>query len=290
MLVAILILITHFSGKTFYDNMLGGDFLANAFIHTQTAPTASYDNPSLLGLLDNIYAFTTESPRNNPTFYVDTEGRPKNTIIGIISPKLSLFYRNIFNLNRRIDTPYLVDKEKYSEYTLGIASSNQTVTLGINLKYLTSTYAYAYNDTLILDFARGFSEDIGITFHNQYITIGGAYNHVYGILKWDSEEVTRIPSRYFISISMQPFKDLLYLNGEYEKVSFSDTAYLKGSFLFNIPYTPHKIKTGIFGGYLKGKDDYLLTYGFTINKGVARINIGFDNKGNLAVTLFTSGQ
>ncbi len=290
MLYALLIFITYFGGSAYYDNALGGDFMANAFAHTEAAKTASYDNPAILGVLDNIYALTTITLRKEPTFYIDTKARPRNSLIGIISPRISLFYRNIFDLNRRIDTPYFVDRERYSEYTLGLSSSNKTASLGLNIKYLTATYAYAYNDSILLDFAKGFSQDIGLLIYTDRLTIGAAYDHIYGILKWDSGEKTRIPSRYFVNAEFYPFKNLLYLSGEYEKFLSDSTAFWKGGILFNIPYKPGKVEIGIYGGYLKADKDYLITYGFNIQKGVVRISTGFDTKGNITLTLYSSGE
>ena len=294
MLKLVVLFFTYFTNTVYFDNLLGGDFMAQGFIHTPHSISSAYDNPALLGMLKNIYAFTTESPRNNTTFYIDTKGRSKSPIQGIVSPKFALYYRKVYALDVRVDSPYFVDKERYSEYALSLVSSNKSTSLGINLKYLTGLYAYAHSDSagavIILDFAKGFTQDLGIHVNARVFSFGAAYNNIYGYLWWEDTTKVRLPSKFFITAGLHPFHDILFLNAEYEKNSAYVHGTIKGNLIFNIPYKPHGWKTSISLGYLKTTSARLITYGFTIDKGALKTSFGFDNKGNLAVTLYTSGQ
>ncbi len=294
MLTFAVLFFMYFSDAVYFDNLLGGDFMSQGFIHTSASTSSAYDNPSLLGMLDNIYVFTTESPRSNANFYLDTRGRSKSPIWGIVSPKFALYYKKVFSVNIRSDSPYLVDKERYSEYTLSLASSNKSTSIGINLKYLTGLYAYAFTDsintTVILDFAKGFTQDVGIHINTRVFSFGAACDNIYGYLWWEDTTKTRLPSKFFLTLNLHPFKDILFVNGEYERNSFCGKGILKGGIVFNIPYEPHKWKGTISLGYLTDSHNKLFTYGFTVNKGLVRTCFGFDTKGNLAVTFYTRGQ
>ncbi len=268
--------------------------MAAGFVHSPLAISSSYDNPALLGMLGNIFAFSTQSPRSNPTFYVDTLGRSKSPLWGIVTPKFALYYRKVFAIDIKRSSPYLIDKERYSEYTISLASSSKSTSLGVNLKYLTALYAHAYSDsinpTVILDFAKGFTQDVGIYVKANSFSFGAAYNNLYGQLWWEDTTKERLPSKFFLTLGLHLFNDHLHIAGEYEKNSASLHSALKGGLIFYIPYEPHGWKGALSFGYLTDSEDKLITFGFIIDKGALKTGFGFDNKGNLSVTVYTSGQ
>lgn len=293
MLNFLFVVISYFSQGVYFDNLLGGDFMAQGFIHSESAPSSAYDNPALLGLLEDIYVVFTESPRNNRTFYVETKGRSKSPLWGIISPKFAMYYRKIYSLNERVESPLYVDKERYSEYTMGLASSNKSISIGVNFKYLTATYAFLNSDstsTFALDFARGFTQDVGLCLKSSFFTLTGAYDNLYGILWWESKKKDKLPSRFFLTLGIYPLKKILGINAEYEKnYAFSNNVF-KGSFSVNIPYEIKKWNVSVKGGYIFDKNNSLLTYGFEFKKSDVSVALGFDNKGNLAVSIYTKGS
>lgn len=267
--------------------------MAEGFIHSKATISSAYDNPAILGFLKDIYTALSESPRNNRTFYVETNGRSKTPMYGILSPKFALYYRKIYSIDERVDTPLYVNKERYSEYTVGFSSSQKSVSMGINLKYLTGMYAYIDADSVssyALDFAKGFTQDVGLCVYGKNFTLGASYNNLYGILWWEAKQKTKLPTKFFFTLGVYPFKELLSINAEYEENQAFPNSFFKGGIVINIPYKVKKWAFSVSGGYISDRHQSLLTYGFTIKKSYFSLAVGFDNKGNTAVTIYTKGK
>lgn len=293
MVNVVLFLMVYMTNNVYFDNLISADYMSLGFIHSQSASSSAYDNPAILSLLSDIYIVITECKRNSPNFYVETVGRSHSPLHGIISPKFALYYRKIYSFERRVDSPFFLTKERYSEYTLGLSSTSATVSIGLNLKYINALYAYADEDSpkdLALDFAKGFTNDIGISFNNDLFTISAAYNNVYGNLWWEGKGKNRLPQRYFFTFELRPLREILFLNVEYEKNSIFTSGIFKGGILLKVPYQLKNWHIAIAGGYLTSSQGKLLTYGFSLNKDIVKLAFGFDNNSNISITLYTQGK